>query len=339
MKHAVFKILCFVLGAQGAAAQDVFPEWPIAGNDEFRYERIEPDFEADGLYFHYIPGQDDEVALMCNHALTIYHAAEQTLYLDALDWDVENVYSGEIIIPDKVTIEGKEYKVTMMMYGAFVKSGLTMAKIPEAVKEIRGGVFGGCTNLMSVEFPKGLKRLPEWIFTGCTAMKQLDISQFESIGPMALSGCAGLETLVTTGSVNQINAMQDRFYSMESMGENVVGPYKIREIYVNDAASAATSAAAYYADAFTAEEYASTELIVPEGSKERFAGNAFWSRFAHISEGAYSGISEIAKCDAEKVDIYDVCGRYLGAFEDTGSLPCGIYILKSKSGIKKIYVR
>ena len=41
------KTLAVLLAASCASsyAQDIYPEWPISGDDEFRTELLEPDFE------------------------------------------------------------------------------------------------------------------------------------------------------------------------------------------------------------------------------------------------------------------------------------------------------
>lgn len=54
-------------------------------------------------------------------------------------------YSGEVIIPDKVTYEGVGYSVTTIKNGAFFWCfDLTSVAIPSTVTKIGGSAFSGC---------------------------------------------------------------------------------------------------------------------------------------------------------------------------------------------------
>lgn len=61
-------------------------------------------------------------------------------------------YSGDIVIPEKINIEGKEYEVTSIAKGAFIKtenvqntgSDITSVYIPNSVKHIGRDAFFGC---------------------------------------------------------------------------------------------------------------------------------------------------------------------------------------------------
>ena len=77
-------------------------------------------------------------------------------------------YSGEIVIPEKVTYAGKEYSVTSIRSYAFSDcSGLTSVTIPEGVTSIGGWAFRECSSLTSVTIPEGVTTIGPNAFSDC----------------------------------------------------------------------------------------------------------------------------------------------------------------------------
>ena len=57
----------------------------------------------------------------------------------------EEKYSGEVVIPSSITVEGKEYTVTSIGKKAFYEcNGLTSVTIPNSVTSIGESAFGNC---------------------------------------------------------------------------------------------------------------------------------------------------------------------------------------------------
>ena len=353
------KTLAVLLAASCASsyAQDIYPEWPISGDDEFRTELLEPDFESGGIFYHIIPGADNEVAVMNNHSLLIRHKAEEVLFCEALEWTVDAPYEGDVAVPPSVVHEGKAYEVTTVMYGAFANSAdLKSVSLPESVKEIRGGIFAGCSSLDGVQLPGGLSQLPSWTYAGCKSLKSIDLRPYASVGAASLAGCYGLLEVVCTGSPAQVEALRGRYDTRDAMGVAPDMSGSLRRVYVTDPEAAAMTG--YGQGSFADSEYAEATLYVPAGSGEAFAASDFWGRFSRIEEREYSGLHE---CFVEtnisvvasngtisvrgldgKAQIYDITGRcgatLLPACPQAKALTTGLYIVRTPAGTWKVRV-
>ena len=66
-------------------------------------------------------------------------------------------YLGDIVIPESVTYNGKNYSVTSIGRGAFMHcSGLTSITIPNSVTSIEENAFQSCSSLTSVTIPNSV---------------------------------------------------------------------------------------------------------------------------------------------------------------------------------------
>ena len=69
----------------------------------------------------------------------------------AVAYSARMSYSGSIVIPSEVTIDGKDYTVTRIGCAAFTNcKNLTSVTIPSTVKIINGNAFFGCPNLEQI---------------------------------------------------------------------------------------------------------------------------------------------------------------------------------------------
>ena len=106
-------------------------------------------------------------------------------------------YSGNVVIPETVTYNGKTYSVTGIDFYAFsCCGGLTSVTIPSSVTSIGSSAFLACHNLTSITIPNSVTRIDEEAFCGCSSLTSVTIPKsVTSIGKDAFYGCSGLTSV------------------------------------------------------------------------------------------------------------------------------------------------
>lgn len=75
-----------------------------------------------------------------------------------------NNYSGDIVVPENITLDGTVYSVVALADRCFKKSKITSVSIPNSVKEIGSACFASCSSLKSIELPNEITTLPDSCF-------------------------------------------------------------------------------------------------------------------------------------------------------------------------------
>ena len=101
----------------------------------------------------------------------------------------EEKYSGEVVIPSSITVEGKEYTVPSIVQRAFSGcSSLTSVTIGNSVTSI--GSFYRCSGLTSVDIPNSVTSIGWGAFEGCSGLTSVTIpNSVTSIGEEAFCIC------------------------------------------------------------------------------------------------------------------------------------------------------
>ena len=135
------------------------------------------DFEMDGIYYKYNDGNSG------TSVSVTYRGSSYNTYSDE--------YTGEVIISESVTFNGKTYSVTSIGDRAFEGcSGLTSATIPNSVTSISFYAFGGCSGLTSVTIPNSVTSIGSSAFNGCSSLTSVTIpNSVISIGNYAFAYC------------------------------------------------------------------------------------------------------------------------------------------------------
>ena len=111
----------------------------------------------------------------------------------------DQLYSGNVVIPDYVHHDGTGYSVTSIGGGAFYECrGLTSVTIPYGVVDIYVGAFSYCENLTSIDIPTSVYNIAENAFCNCYSLSNIIIPEgVEEIGNRAFAGCESLSTINT----------------------------------------------------------------------------------------------------------------------------------------------
>ena len=151
MRHFIFIFLLFMLTSMVRAEY-------LA--EVINYEMI------DGIYYEF-SGNKAEVT--CKRSELYRENGHTSGY-----WVHYSDYSGNVIIPESVTYNGRDYKVTRINAWAFYKcSGLTSLTIPEGVTCIGYQCFYDCSNLKGITLPSTLEEIEEWAFLNCEAIETI----------------------------------------------------------------------------------------------------------------------------------------------------------------------
>ena len=190
-------------------------------------------------------------------------------------------YSGDVVIPETVSYNGKTYPVTNIDYNAFsICDSLNSITIPNNIKSICLGAFSGCNALTAVH----IKSLEAWctiLFDGVSAnplsfaghlyqdgqeITELTIPEsITTIGSFSFNGCTGLTSVTIPKSVKSIG--QSAFEGCNNLTDVYCYPDSLPD----------TPSLSFSFSSLT-----KATLHVPANSVEWYSARSPWKRFGSV---------------------------------------------------------
>lgn len=84
-------------------------------------------------------------------------------------------YSGLIVIPSTIVVDGVEYSVTKIDKYAFYRSKISFISLPNTIESIGEHAFDGCNSLEKIILPGKIDQISKYCFAGCANLKSIEI--------------------------------------------------------------------------------------------------------------------------------------------------------------------
>lgn len=141
----------------------------------------------------------------------------------------DKAYTGNISIPELITVDNEVYNVISIGNDAFRNcSNLSSVIIPNSVTSIGNSAFLSCFCLASITIPNSVTRIGNFAFSGCKNITSVTIpNSVTTIGYNAFSGCSSLTSITIPNSVESIG--YEAFKDCSSLTSTTI-PISIKEI-------------------------------------------------------------------------------------------------------------
>ncbi len=183
-----------------------------------------------------------KIGVLLAMLLTVLSASAYDFKVDDLYYNVislENMtcelasgdekYSGDLIIPETVVYNGRQFSVIGIEYGVFISCrSLKSIVLPNSVTALRMRMFVGCSSLRSVTIPNSVTTIEYEVFSGCSSLETITIpNSVTAIGVRAFEGCSSLRSVTISNSVTTI---ENEVFSGCSSLRGVTIPHSVTSI-------------------------------------------------------------------------------------------------------------
>ena len=284
----------------------------------------------DGLYYDLNP---------------VDHTATLT-YLE-INGRKSSYYSGRVVIPREITLDGVKFIVNSIGKNAFSDSKtLSSVTIPNSVTDIGDKAFKGCSALTSVNIPNSVTCIGVAAFYGCMGLMGSFIipNSVTSIGSSAFEDCVGLSSISISNSVTTIEGWT--FHgcrnltsvtipnSVSNIGEHAFnGCNNLISIFSLIEEPFGIEGKESGLKTFTEGVFNNAVLYVPVGTKDKYMNTRGWKDFTHIMEleAENTSFNQVEVTSATDSDWYSLNGKKLNGVPSDK----GVYIVNGKKVIAK----
>ena len=304
-------------------------------------------------------------------AVTLYYSVKEESDTATIIAPPNGTYSGDVMIPDEVTIDGKVYKVGRIGNQAFKDSYLRSFKFGSNITYIGESAFKQ-SDITSIAIPGTITKIGDDAFMDATLQEFSFASNVQNL-TMLPSGFLIGAKLMSKEIVLPDGVQRLGYWSLPTDITFVHLPSTMTFVpcYVfnsNTSLSVLECAAVNPPEVFNMRPdgdyvfnktiYENTILRVPIGSRKLYKDVAYWSWFKHIVEKDFSGVDvvpgnggiavvatesgiEVSGADEEAVaEVYTVSGQlvYRG-IERQIPVSKGIYIVRIAGKALKVAVK
>ena len=258
--------------------------------------------------------------------------------------------SGDIVIPEKLTVSGNEYTVTGIAYpkntasygglssisaegAAFQGCAITSITLPNTITSISSCAFINCSNLKKVVLPNTLKDIGWGSFAYCSSLSDIQLPEgLTSISAWAFGGCHNLQKIELP---NGITSLPDAVFkdcqleyitlpnSIIELADECLNIQSLKKVTVmNDAEKIMCSTYAFG----NYSNIQNTVLYVGYGKRSEFKHKYPWMMFSSIEEiDANTGIVMPYLNEQKETVIFDING-----IRKQNTQTPGLYIIDGK---------
>ena len=207
--------------------------------------------------------------------------------------------TGDVVIPEQVTADGKTYTVTAIGDMALAYNQFTGVTLPSTVTAISYGAFYQCRNLASIDLGGSVETIGYSAFQYCESLTSIDLPEtLVSIGENGFT-TSGLTSLVIPNSVTEVGT--GVFAACTDLKSVVIGSSLttlstsmfLNDFDLTDVTVCSSTPPTLDGYVFNGMSFENATLRVPEGSAGAYKSASGWKDFGTIVEYTPTGISNV----------------------------------------------